>query len=390
MGQTAREKQQAMPHSGRATRTAKKTPSGFSAFVLFTAGFAMSAIGATLVVQPSFIPHSDWIAQKLGELGVTGFPLCVGGVSVFCLGFVSRLIAQSTRALAQPEESNVENLIGQTVDDLSKVRNAMGNVQIELLANKSRQDSIIQSLMDLGRNKDDGEGDSAQANAMFRLAASLDQLGGRIDERLRGQSGELKTSMHEMATSFMGSQQQLFDALADVSQAVEDFRTELEQSSNATNDESFAPSEELPPIEGHDAPQDECGQETSSFEGQDNFDEPEDQGHYEDDLGYEEQAESSDEDMQIFVELEEEPQQEEAPSTAYAQAEPTPEADSSTLGILDQMDDHGVMQDPSSEVQNQPPGPLPSSNEGSGLRMSPQDAWPPRPSEQLGDLHLGS
>ena len=211
------------------------------------------------------------------------------------------------------ESSETAPEIFRLVEELSQVRGALGNVQTELLANKQRQDSILESIQSVTTKNKSTEGDS---NAMFRLAASLDQLGARIEERLKHQGQSFESRLSDVTTSVVRAQQEVTEAVDQVKTTVSRVASEIEvvkqQEQYLANQISTlsqpAPPSQVAPVAAN------FSQETE--------DSPE---FTQDDFGFvEEQTkpESSEEDLHVYVELEEEvalpPEPEPGDSTAAA------------------------------------------------------------------------
>lgn len=298
--------------------TTGKLPSGLSGYFLFFAGACFVAFGVGLLQPPVAVPHAEWIATKFSRLGVQGLPIIAAGFTIFSLGFVARLQASIGRALSGKSEQQSNPELERLAEEFGQLRGALGNVQTELLANKQRQDSMLESIQSAPAQ---GQSDAENSKAMFRLAASLDQLGARIGERLKEQATVFDGRLADITTAVVRAQQ-------DITEAVD--QIELRASQQA------APVAEQQPTE------------TAAIESN----EPQ---TYEfiDDLGYEEPAaeESDEEELHIMVELEEE--------------EPARVQDS-PLGLLDSLDDFGSLVDPN------PPLPSPPQHEQ-------EKSWPPRP-----------
>lgn len=343
----------------RAGSIPRSTPSGASGYFLFLFGLAVAAFGYGLVQPPAAVPHADWIATKFARMGIYGVPFIASGLTIFCFGFVQRLQARVGRSLSFSEDSEVAPEVERLACELGQVRNALGNVQTELLANKERQDSMLESISAVTAKKQGGESDS---NAMFRLAASLDQLGARIEERLKLQGQSFEGCLQDVTTAVVRCQQEVTDAVDNVVHSVETCSRDIQEVK-----------EREPVVVQQVAPVETCAPVQSQFVEPQQTQQPE---FTEDDLGFQEADERcSDEDMQIFVELEEEaPEPVQEPAPAVPQDSP--------LGILDSLDDYGSMVEPApQEAQNEstlrmasePNSALPGQEP-----MSPSEqAWPP-------------
>ncbi len=290
------------PAAGRSGATPLPTPVsiGGLGLLIVLGGTAITAVGVALTVAVDRVPRGEWIAAKLGEAGLASGALAATGLVLATVGLAMRSMARAHhKALSRasiPREPKPPQQLLTLTEDQSKIRMAMGNVQAELLANKARQDSILDVLRDVSGFV---HNEQAQANAMFRLAASLDQLGARIEQRLKNQQESMQTRIEEVATTIEESRQGLMQAISELARELRTSnRAPLPARTYASNEET--------------------------------------ETEYEDDLGWEESADSSDGDeFVIEVELE----------------EAAPE-----LGLLDEFDEMGNMRDNPS-----PPAPLPRS-----------------------------
>ena len=307
---------------------------GFAPSFLFLSGLVVAAAGVFLIQPPSYLPHGEWIATKLLRAGVMPGSLLVGGFVAFCLGFVVNRQARFTNAVLGGSGSDVPESFDKIQGDLRKIRTAMGNVQAELLANQQRQDSMIQSIQGLRTEEPD---DDQNANAMFRLAASLDQLGARIEERLKSQNSTLDSKLSEVTSALQSSQNDMSEGLDEVLNQILEISASVPEPSESTHIES-------------------SHQEPESFP-----ETPQEFTPEQDDFGYEEPEASHDaEEMRVYVDLEEEQETHEAQTAE------------STLGILDEIDDFGMVREP--EPTEPEPTPLRMADPN---RMSPRDDWPP-------------
>lgn len=307
---------------------------GFAPSFLVLSGLVVALAGVFLILPPSFLPHGEWIATRLLRAGVMPGSLLAAGFGAFCLGLVASRQARFTNAVLENTDSDVPESFETLRSDLLKIRTAMGNVQTELLANQQRQDSMIRSIQDLHREEPE---EDRNANAMFRLAASLDQLGARIEERLKSQNATLDHKLSEVTSALQSSQSDMSQGLDEVLNQI------LEIAAAPPTGQVAAP-----------APTSNGAHPES----------PEEFHSAQDDFGYEEPEASGDDDddMHVYVELEEDRPEAETPQPAE-----------SALGILDEIDDFGMVREP--EPTEPEPTPLRMADPN---RMSPRDDWPPQ------------
>lgn len=150
---------------------------------------ALIAAAATLAVVPRAVPSLAHVASDLARSGLT-WPL-VGG-----FGLVLAAVAASARrpreeaspsAPVTPDRSGStpladDPLARDIASDLARVRGGLHDLRIEFVYVKDALARLQQSATSTATDPDR----DAEA-AIFRLAASLDQLSGRIEHELAGQ-----------------------------------------------------------------------------------------------------------------------------------------------------------------------------------------------------------
>ena len=299
--------------SAHATASSQPTPAGSSSYFLFFVGLGLVAFGVGLIQPPSAVQHAEWIALKFSRLGVHGAPMIAAGMTIFCLGFVVRFQAKLGRALSSTNDTSNDHEFTRLAEEYAQLRGSLGNVQTELLANKHRQDSMLESIATFTEQP---QAPDENSNAMFRLAASLDQLGARIEERLKHQASIYDGRLADITTAVVRAQQEITEAVDNVELTVSQPAQTIAHETN------------------------EC---PSEFTG--------------DDFGFEEHEapESAEEEFHVMVEFEEEVP--EAPASAGAQDSP--------LGMLDSLDDFGGLVEPNAPLPNPP-------------QTEQDNSWPPR------------
>jgi hypothetical protein len=169
--------------------------------------------GAALVALPLIAQQYAWISAGFAKHGVHGAPVALFGSVLFGLWIVTRSrgaadlddAEQSARESEKSEsESDQALLLEQIASDLAIARGGMQELRVEFVYLKDAVQNVQQEGVDptTGINE-------AQA-AIFRLAASMDQLGGRLDQRLRAQDSAvhevmnlLRSELSQTATSLM-------------------------------------------------------------------------------------------------------------------------------------------------------------------------------------------
>jgi hypothetical protein len=174
-----------------AARPQPRRRSGDAA-TLSLVGLAVFGAGLALLV----VPHLSWkgakIAESLGNLGLQGGTLLVGGMSLLGLALVRRAM-DSSRASAASEDTL---LLEQVATDLVQLRGAMAEIGEETSAVRA----ALEEMRERAEAEAAAESSDSQTDAIFRLAASLDQLGARIEQRLDAQHTALRDGLDEIDT----------------------------------------------------------------------------------------------------------------------------------------------------------------------------------------------
>ncbi|MCZ6597631.1 MAG: hypothetical protein O7B99_08340 [Planctomycetota bacterium] len=176
--------------------------------MLFLAGGGMTATGFALALAPAYSWTVTKFAQHVMANGVDFGALIAGGFVLVGLGLAtrkSRPVAFAAPAPATAEDSNDSFLIEQVAEDVAHVRNAVAELAQQVTA-------LSEETADTSKGQ--------QQSALFRLAASLDQLDANFDGRLKAQVQALSArfdgfeGLLEAVRSEVGSLQQAAPALA--------------------------------------------------------------------------------------------------------------------------------------------------------------------------------
>jgi len=138
---------------------------------LVATGIACCVAGATLAVAKHLHPVAGEYAAAIGRALANGGILAVAGVGFVALG--------STRANRREDAQDL--LLEQVAADLVQLR-----ARLETLPSNSAPSS----------HASNGEDDR-----LFRLAAAIDQLGARLDSRLKIQHGELVAELEHLRSA---------------------------------------------------------------------------------------------------------------------------------------------------------------------------------------------
>lgn len=161
--------------------------------MLLTTGIALLLAAATLILVPTVLPQYGWIVRSLAARGVSSLPLYAGGV-LLC-GFW--LSARTTRAnfLATQETALASvPLIDKLVQEVAHLGDGLQGMRIEFVYLKD----ALQSHLERAQMNVPSD---TPADGMYRLAASLDQVGLRIEERLNANHLEIGQSLQAVSST---------------------------------------------------------------------------------------------------------------------------------------------------------------------------------------------
>lgn len=168
--------------------------SSTSAGLLLFGGVCLVLLGLALALAPEFVPEAKRIAGKLAGRGLSFEVVGALGATLFGLGLVLKSLAR----------------IGGRVDGLRDEQ-----VDLSLLLER-----VVGELADLRASTDRSRASSASAeaqvgaaqsekDALFRMAASLDQLSGRIEKRVQSDLASLGGELERIGQNLGRVEQRL-------------------------------------------------------------------------------------------------------------------------------------------------------------------------------------
>lgn len=171
------------------TRSERRAENGGGGWLVAMGGVMLLG-GMALSVGPLV----SWKAQKvcagLAGLGIHGGAIVMGGIGLMALGTVRRSI-ERMRSEAQRDDGF---LIEQMATDVVEIRDAMAAVESESHEIQAQFALLRSDVTALRQTPAPTQTESPMSpDALFQMAASLDKLAQRIDQRLR----TFETSLHE-------------------------------------------------------------------------------------------------------------------------------------------------------------------------------------------------
>ena len=192
-----------------------RPPSAFDALFLQLSGLCLLGGGLVLCLGPKLSWKLNQITDGFKYLGVQGGVLATSGLILVGLGLLRRgQIALRTPTAEQAEDRLlIEQLTKDSLrvaDDLARLESALSHVETELVRSRraleERMEASTQQVISaIPLPK---EGPSAE-DAIFRLAASLDQVGARIDQRLKTQYTALQDHLEDVGAAILAARNHL-------------------------------------------------------------------------------------------------------------------------------------------------------------------------------------
>ncbi len=186
------------------TPSEKKPLDAWMGSLLFSLAGLLAGVGGALCAYgPQLLPAQAELFAHAASRGITSGALwCVAAV-MFSLSVLARALGRNLEILAQSDDNSL--LIEQIVMDLSQTRTSMQELRVEFVYLKEH-------ISNLGRDlpaQIATANESTTRDAMYRLAASLDQVGARLEQRIRTQHGTLEGTLQEVQQSLQATCEQV-------------------------------------------------------------------------------------------------------------------------------------------------------------------------------------
>jgi len=150
-----------------------------TAALMSLAGIAAIASGAALAWAGPLGPEATWIAKKLGSMGISAGAPLAAGTTVLGLGLALAAISRGLAGAAQDEHAGRRLL-----QSFGAMRKGLAVVHRELLALRESQ----RQMTEIAQAAETEAATSPGDDPVYRMAASLDQLGRRLEQGLQEQS----------------------------------------------------------------------------------------------------------------------------------------------------------------------------------------------------------
>jgi len=199
-----------------------RVPSAFDAIFLQLMGLALLGGGLLLCLGPKLSWKLNQISDGFKYLGVQGGVLATGGLILVGLGLLRRgQIVLRTPTTEQAEDRQlIEQLTRdslRTAEDLVRLENSLAKIEAELVRSRrsfeerlgAASTQVIHATAQLINAIPMPKEAPSAEDAIYRLAASLDQVGARIDQRLKTQYSSLQNHLEDVAAAILSARNQM-------------------------------------------------------------------------------------------------------------------------------------------------------------------------------------
>jgi hypothetical protein len=188
------------PEVARESKTAEPRVDVWMGSLRFSvAGLVAGLLGALCIYGPKLLPAQAALFEHAAARGITAGLLWTIAALMFALSILARALGRNLEVLAQEDEQSP--LIDQIVMDLAQTRTSMQELRVEFVYLKEH---ITAMGRDLPTQIAEAS-ESATRDAMYRLAASLDQVGARLEQRIRSQHSTLEGTLQEVQQSLQAT-----------------------------------------------------------------------------------------------------------------------------------------------------------------------------------------
>ncbi len=192
-----------------------RVPRSFDALFLMLIGLGAFGLGMTLSLGPRLSWKLSQIAEGFRNLGVEGGVLMMGGLIMVAVGLLRRgQVALRTPTTEQAEDRLlIEQLTKDSLRaaaDLSRLESGLAHVEAELAATgQELAQRIAASAREISGLIPPPQEMPSPDEAIFRLAASLDQVGMRIEQRLKAQYTALQDHLEDVGAAILSARNQM-------------------------------------------------------------------------------------------------------------------------------------------------------------------------------------
>jgi hypothetical protein len=165
----------------------EKAVGGLTGLLFWTGGLAATGLGVALALGERITPEVGWVAKEFAQSGVSAGPVIACGTLAMGFAWITRLQRRHGTMVARGLDQGL--VLSKLAKDLGGLRENIARVQLEF----AEVQQTNRTLLNLSREQATAAAQSEPTkDAMFRLAASMDQLGARLESRVRTQFDSLE------------------------------------------------------------------------------------------------------------------------------------------------------------------------------------------------------
>jgi hypothetical protein len=197
----------------------KKFRGGSESSLIQMFGWAGLLAGAAVTIGPRYVAPLGEIAGAVESMGLSGSLLGLCGLLMIAVGRVRR--GQVDLARRTDEATDMELFYEQLSNEFLSLRGAMDEVQRDngttrgALGKVNAEIATVQQMLADAAAQPDGAQD-----ALFRLAASLDKMSARVEQRMNSQFESFQTGLTAVRDDIVQAQSNLAVVLADLPKMV--------------------------------------------------------------------------------------------------------------------------------------------------------------------------
>ena len=166
---------------------------GPSGGFLIGAGVTLLLAATVILLIPTLAPGQSWIVQSLAEHGFTSLPFFAAGTLFTGLWLAVRTSRTHSIAAQYAAMSNVP-VIEALAENIGGIREVLHGVRIEFVYLKD----AIQAQIE---RQNAAPATDHHAEGMYRLAASLDQLGQRVEAQIGTSQRQVRDSLESVTSA---------------------------------------------------------------------------------------------------------------------------------------------------------------------------------------------
>lgn len=171
----------------------EKAVGGITGLLFWTGGLAATGLGLALALGDRVAPEVGWISTQMARSGVSAGPVIACGTLALGFAWITRLQRRHGAMVARSLDQGL--VLSKLAQDFSGLRENIARVQLEF----AQVQQTNRTLLNLSREQAAAAAQSEPTkDAMFRLAASMDQLGARLETRVRTQFDSLEKRVAEV------------------------------------------------------------------------------------------------------------------------------------------------------------------------------------------------